>query len=140
MTRFVLTILALTFIAGCTPGIRISPAELDSFSSPTVRDHIQKQEVAIGMSQTAVRYAWGAPIRVDVNPEDNTEVWVYTKYRVYVYKLTFTDGKLGAISSGVSVNRPMPEAQSGVAQSEATAESTQPQTAPSADTEIQIEE
>lgn len=145
MSRFVLAIAALVFIAGCTPGIRISPAELNTFD-PTVKEHIQKREVAIGMSQAAVRYSWGAPIKVDASPEEDREVWVYTKFRVYVYKLTFVNGRLSSASSGVSINRPIPEADTrgrdrrGPAAEPVTTGQTGSAAEAPSDTEIKIEE
>ncbi|MFC1549627.1 hypothetical protein ACFL4R_02005, partial [Nitrospirota bacterium] len=79
-------------MAGCSQTVRYSPGELESFS-PNVREHIKKKEVSLGMSQTAVRYSWGAPKAVKVLPEEGREVWVYSSLRVYVTKLTFAGGK-----------------------------------------------
>jgi len=104
--RILLAAFALLLAAGCSQGIRYSPGELEVFS-PEVREHIKNKEVSLGMTQTAVRYSWGAPKAVKVIPEESKEIWVYSDARVYVTKLTFVDGKVVASSAGFSLNNPI---------------------------------
>lgn len=96
----------LAGLAGCSKGIRYSPAEMAAFDA-TTQEHIKDKEVAIGMSQAAVRYSWGAPKAIKSSPGENREVWIYTSARVYVTRLTFVDGRLTESSSGLSLNNPI---------------------------------
>jgi len=106
MRNILLAALALILVAGCSQAVRYSPGELEAFP-PQFREHIKKKEVSLGMSQSAVRYSWGAPKAVRVLPEENKEIWVYSSLRVYVTKLTFKDGKLTGSSSRISFNNPL---------------------------------
>ncbi|MEJ2253677.1 MAG: hypothetical protein P8Y75_04795 [Nitrospirota bacterium] len=87
----------LVFLAGCSKGVRYSPSEIDAFS-PDVQEHIKKGEIALGMSPTAVRYAWGAPKDVKIPGPDKqgrfVEIWIYGRFPGMETKLIFADGVL----------------------------------------------
>lgn len=93
---------ALLFLA-CSSGVRYSPSEIQMFP-PSVQEHIRNGEIALGMDQQAVRYAWGAPNDITVLPPDpkgeSREEWVYRNLGPIKTRLVFTGGKLtGVISS-----------------------------------------
>lgn len=110
MRRLSATILLITLclpLGACTTmmmGMRYSPQELTQFA-PDVQEHIKNSEVAVGMSPTAVRYAWGAPNEVTTLAPDAQgrlrEEWIYVQYGIYRHRLIFNDGKLASISSGM---------------------------------------
>ncbi len=110
MARKLILAAAALFIISCASDrVRFSPYELQDFS-PEVQEHIKKGEVALGMSQQAIRYSWGAPVvvRIDEKKVDAyTEEWIYTKMRVFVTRLIFTDGKLTGIISGTAKRKPL---------------------------------
>ena len=108
MRKILLAAMIAMFIMGCSKGINYSPGELELFT-PDVREHIKNNEISIGMSQIAVRYAWGAPKAVKSMPEENKEIWIYTNMRIHVTKLTFVDSRLASTTSGISINNPIPE-------------------------------
>lgn len=116
MARKLMLAAAALFIISCASDrVRFSPYELQDFS-PEVQEHIKKGDVALGMSQQAVRYSWGAPaaVRIDEEKVDAyTEVWLYTKMRVFVTRLIFTDGKLTGIISGTAKRKPLSSLRSG---------------------------
>ena len=111
MRKILLAAMIAMFVMGCSKGINYSPGELELFT-PDVREHIKNREISIGMSQIAVRYAWGAPKSVKSIPEENKEIWIYTNMRIHVTKLTFVDSRLASTTSGISVNNPIPEMKS----------------------------
>ena len=107
MKKVLLLLAAALFImAGCSQGVRYSPGELSAFT-PEVREYIKDKKVSIGMSMSAVRYAWGAPKKVRTFPEEDKEIWVYSSFRVYLTELTFVGGKVVVSSSGLSINNPI---------------------------------
>ncbi|KKL97131.1 hypothetical protein LCGC14_1837560 [marine sediment metagenome] len=116
MARKLLLAAAALFIISCaSERVRFSPYELQDFS-PEIQEHIKKGEVALGMSQQAIRYSWGAPVavRIDEKKVDAyTEEWIYTKMRVFVTRLIFTDGKLTGIISGTAKRKPLSSLRSG---------------------------
>lgn len=134
MQKVLLAAIVLILVAGCSQQIRYSPGELEVFE-PKTREHIQKKEVSLGMSQAAVRYSWGAPIAVKTFPEENKEIWLYSSLRVYVTKLTFVDGKLVGSSSSLSINNPLTfsDKESGpepAASADTPSDTSQPEDAP----------
>jgi hypothetical protein len=97
---------ALLFLA-CSSGVRYSPSEIKMFS-PSVQEHIRNGEIALGMDQQAVRYAWGAPNDITVLSPDasgqSREEWVYRNLGPIKTRLVFTGGKLtGVISSNPKI-------------------------------------
>ncbi len=110
MIRKLLLAAAAVLVMSCAgDSVRYSPYELQVFP-PEVQEQIKNGEVALGMSQQAVRFSWGAPkvviIKDDIQ-DAYTEEWVYTRLRVYVTKLVFSDGKLSGIISGAKRRRPL---------------------------------
>jgi len=103
MKRTILGMLVVLFLAACMSQVRYSPAELNQFS-PKIQEHIKKSEIALGMSQAAVRLSWGAPSEVRVlEPDDQgnyREEWIYPRFVLFAKKLIFTDGKLTGIIDG----------------------------------------
>ncbi len=126
MTRMILLAVSAFFIISCASNdVRYSPFELQDFSAET-QEHIKNQQVALGMSQQAVRYSWGAPnaVRIDEEKIDSyTEEWLYTRMRVFVTKLIFTDGKLTGIISGAAKRRPLSSLRSGSSSDQEPADS-----------------
>jgi hypothetical protein len=104
MVRKLLLVAVALFIVSCTTQtIRYSPYELQEFS-PETQEHIKRSEIAIGMSQQAVRYSLGGPADIRVEESDSgnyTETWIYTRSRIMLDRLTFVDGKLIKIVSGM---------------------------------------
>lgn len=73
--------------------IKVFPADIQS--------RIIKGEVATGMTQLQVRYAWGGPdSAVVVKTKDNslTEDWIYSSSGLCRTRLIFINGKLAATS------------------------------------------
>jgi len=105
MKRWIVVALALGALS-CSAGVRYSPSEISHFP-PEVQESIRKGEVVMGMTAIEVRYAWGAPasIRIaEAEPDGRyRETWVYTKLRLFVTRLTFTDGKLTEMETGVEM-------------------------------------
>ncbi len=103
MIRKLLLAAAAVLVISCVGGgVRYSPYELQEFPQKT-QEQIKNGEVALGMRQQAVRFSWGAPKEVRIKDEVEgayTEEWLYTRMRVFVTKLVFTDGKLSGIISG----------------------------------------
>ena len=109
INKLLLTAAAVLVISCSTSGVRYSAYELQEFS-PDVQGQIKSGEVSLGMSQQAVRFSWGAPKAVSVKGEIDgayTEEWLYTRMRVMVTKLVFSDGKLTGIVSGAKRRRPL---------------------------------
>ncbi|MCK4910199.1 MAG: hypothetical protein KAR83_01090 [Thermodesulfovibrionales bacterium] len=110
MIRKLLLAAAAVLVISCVgDGVRYSPYELQAFPQ-SVQEQIKNGEVALGMSQQAVRFSWGAPKLIVIKDEIKdayTEEWVYTRWRVNVTKLVFSDGKLSGIISGVKRRRPL---------------------------------
>ena len=110
MIRKLLLAAAAVLVISCVgDGVRYSPYELQVFPQD-VQEQIKNGEVALGMSQQAVRFSWGAPKLIVIKDEIKdayTEEWVYTRWRVNVTKLVFSDGKLSGIISGVKRRRPL---------------------------------
>jgi hypothetical protein len=98
--KILLAVLVL-FVSACVSGIRYSPEEIAVFS-PEAQEHIKKGEIAPGMSQAAVRYAWGAPDEVvTLEPAQDggkREQWVYKDFGART-KLVFVGGKLTDIAT-----------------------------------------
>ncbi len=91
-------IFSLIMVTGCSRTIRYSEEEIKGFPFD-IQEHIRKGEVTLGMTQSQVRYAWGAPDSVIVlAPTDdgkNREEWVYGKYAgIFKTRIIFTDGKI----------------------------------------------
>jgi regulatory protein len=105
MTRALLLVVLAAALFSCVSYVRYSPSEIESLP-PGVQENIKKGEIVTGMSPLHVRYAWGPPNYVMIAEPDSSgrykETWVYTKARIFVTKLTFTDGKLTAIVTGVA--------------------------------------
>lgn len=100
MKRVIFLFLALLLLleVGCAKSIRYSEEEIRGFP-PDVQEHIRKSEVTLGMTQSQVRYAWGAPDSVIVlAPSEegkSREEWVYGKFAgVFKTRLIFTDGTI----------------------------------------------
>lgn len=94
---------ALCFmILGCIDSVRYSPDEIKGFP-PAIQENIKRGEVAPGMTQQQVRYAWGLPAAVNVlKPSEEgkyREEWVYTRSGILKTRLIFVDGKLMHIIS-----------------------------------------
>jgi len=89
-------------LSGCVDSIRYSPDEIKVFP-PAVQENIKRGEIAPGMTQQQVRYAWGSPAEVNVlKPSDDgkyREEWIYTKIGLLKTQLIFVDGKLVHIIS-----------------------------------------
>ena len=94
---------ALCFsVLGCIDSVRYSPDEIKGFP-PAIQENIKRGEIAPGMTQQQIRYAWGSPAEINVlKPlEDNKyrEEWVYTRSGILKTRLIFIDGKLMHIIS-----------------------------------------
>ncbi len=89
--------LLLVIQLGCIESARYSPDEIKGFPQP-IQDHIKHAEVATGMTQQQVRYAWGSPAAINIlQPlEDGKyrEEWTFTRSGIFKTKLIFIDGKL----------------------------------------------
>ena len=103
MIRKLLLAAAAVLVISCVgDGVRYSPYELQALPQD-VQEQIKNGEVALGMSQQAVRFSWGAPKAVRIKDEVEgayTEEWLYTRMRVIRTTLVFTDGKLSGIVTG----------------------------------------
>ena len=110
MVKKILIVAAALFIVSCAGQIvRYSPYELQDFR-PEIQEHIKNSEVALGMSPQAVRYSWGGPRLVHVRDDVEsgyTEEWIYTRFRIFVTRLIFTEGKLTGIISGSNKRNPL---------------------------------
>ncbi len=88
-------------VLGCV-AVRYSPDEIKGFP-PAIQENIKLGEVAPGMTQQQVRYAWGSPAEVNVlKPSEDgkyREEWVYTRTVILKTRLIFIDGKLMYIIS-----------------------------------------
>lgn len=100
MNKIVLLIVIFSLISvlGCTKAIRYSEEEIKDFPF-NIQEHIRKGEITMGMTQSQVRYAWGAPDSVIVlAPTDDgksREEWVYGKFAgIFKTRIIFTDGKI----------------------------------------------
>ena len=100
MKKAIFLVLSLLVLlgAGCTKSVRYSEEEIRGFPID-VQEHIRNGAVTLGMTQSQVRYAWGAPdsVIVLVPTEDgkNREEWVYGKFAgAFKTRLIFTDGKI----------------------------------------------
>ncbi len=94
---------ALCFsVLGCIDSVRYSPDEIKGFPQ-AIQENIKRGEIAPGMTQQQIRYAWGSPAEINVlKPlEDNKyrEEWVYTRSGILKTRLIFIDGKLMHIIS-----------------------------------------
>jgi len=103
MSALCILALALSFsVLGCIDSVRYSPDEIKGFP-PAIQENIKRGEVAPGMTQQQVRYAWGSPAKVNVlKPSDDgkyREEWIYTKMGLLKTQLIFIDGKLMHIIS-----------------------------------------
>ncbi|GAB4390411.1 MAG: lipoprotein [Thermodesulfovibrionales bacterium] len=108
MRTLIIAFAAALALAACATEVRYSPSELKMFP-PDIQEHIRQGEVALGMSQTAVRYAWGAPNDIIVLEPDARgnlrEEWVYRDLGPLKTRLIFTGGQLsGIISSNPSIS------------------------------------
>ncbi|MBI3377196.1 MAG: hypothetical protein HY035_02170 [Nitrospirae bacterium] len=94
---------ALCFsVLGCIDAVRYSPDEIKGFPA-AIQENIKRSEIAPGMTQQQVRYAWGSPAEVNVlKPSEDgkyREEWIYTKMGLLKTQLIFVDGKLMHIIS-----------------------------------------
>jgi len=92
--------LSLFLFAGCAKSVRYTEEEIKAFPDP-VKENIRKSQIALGMSQEQVRYAWGAPDSIKfLEPFENKprEEWTYSfkeTLNVITHNvLFFYDGKL----------------------------------------------
>ncbi len=101
MKRYLFLVLFLAFglwwVSGCTPAVRYSPEEIRDYP-PDVQEQIKQGDVAVGMTPTQVRYAWGAPSTVNIltpTPDGKPrEEWIYSSSIFVQRRLLFVDGKL----------------------------------------------
>ena len=80
--------------------------ELDQFSTPH-QEYIKNKQVALGMTQQAIRFSWGSPSSVQIKEDTNgvmNEEWVYKSFGSSVTTLIFTDSILTGIVSGAGRN------------------------------------
>lgn len=88
------------FFVGCASTVRYTADEIKGYP-PKVQDLIMKGEVAVGMTQPQVRYAWGSPDHsYMLQPLDGKqrEEWVYTyQLGLKSKRLVFEDGKVAHI-------------------------------------------
>lgn len=103
MSALCIMVSALCFsVLGCINSVRYSPDEIKGFPQ-SIQENIKRGEIAPGMTQQQIRYAWGSPAEINVlKPlEDNKyrEEWIYTKIGVLKTQLIFVDGKLMHIIS-----------------------------------------
>ena len=94
---------ALSFsVLGCIDAVRYSPDEIKGFPQ-AIQENIKRGEIAPGMTQQQIRYAWGSPAEINVlKPSDDgkyREEWIYTKMGILKTQLIFVDGKLMHIIS-----------------------------------------
>lgn len=98
----VISFVVVLFLAGCATPIRYTYEEIRHYPLD-VQERIMKGEVAPGMTQRQVRYAWGNPSSVrTLEPEKgkSREEWIYTTaFGVLRTRLIFTDGRLTHIIS-----------------------------------------
>ncbi len=107
--KLLLAAAAVLVISCVNTGVRYSPYELQEFPQE-IQEQIKNSQVALGMSQQAVRFSWGAPKIVAIKGEvdgEYREEWVYTRMRVFATKLMFSDGKLTGIISGAKRRKPL---------------------------------
>jgi outer membrane protein assembly factor BamE (lipoprotein component of BamABCDE complex) len=87
-------------VAGCASSVRYTQDEIKNYPQK-VQDLIMKGEVAIGMTPSQVRYAWGSPDHTYMRePLDGKqrEEWVYTFQMGMKKKIVvFEDGKVAHI-------------------------------------------
>jgi hypothetical protein len=97
MKRLIIFMLAACVLVACAPTVRYSFSEIEKYP-PQIQELIKKGEVALGMTEQQVRYAWGAPNKVIVKGADDQgrfiEEWIYAPARVFGKKVVFADGKL----------------------------------------------
>lgn len=91
---------SLFFVLGCAKSIRYTEDEIRTFPDE-IKEHVRKGQIALGMSQEQVRYAWGAPDSIkflESFENKSREEWTYAfkeTLGVITYKvLFFYDGKL----------------------------------------------
>lgn len=93
-------ILCAILIAGCASSVRYTADEIKGYP-PKVQDLIMKGEVAVGMTQPQVRYAWGSPDHsYMLSPLEGKqrEEWVYSYQMGLKQKMVvFEDGKVAHI-------------------------------------------
>jgi hypothetical protein len=90
-------------LSGCASSIRFTHEEIKSYPLD-VQERIIKGEVAAGMTQQQVRYAWGAPdVVTTLEPISgrHREEWIYNQALGYKKRLLFLDGKVSDISEGL---------------------------------------
>lgn len=89
------------FLVGCATPVRYTYEEIKHYPID-VQEWIMKGEVAPGMTQRQVRYAWGAPYSIKIlAPIDGKarEQWVYSTLGVFGTRIiVFIDGKAMYIS------------------------------------------
>lgn len=97
---FLFSLVLLFIQAGCATPVRYTEEEIKG-SPPEIQDHIRKGEIALGMTPTEVRYAWGSPETIKIlAPYDGKtrEEWIYSttgSFGIIGTKiLLFYDGKL----------------------------------------------
>jgi len=82
---------------GCVSQVRYSETEIQSFPA-NIQEHIRKAEIAPGMTNEQVRYAWGNPdFQKILDPYEGKpmEEWIYAKLGVFGTKiLVFYNSKL----------------------------------------------
>jgi len=103
MSALCILTLALFFsVLGCIDSVRYSPDEIKGFPQ-AIQENIKRGEIAPGMTQQQIRYAWGSPAEINVlkSLEDNKyrEEWVYTRSGILKTRLILIDGKLMHIIS-----------------------------------------
>lgn len=96
------TLFTTLFISSCTPAVRYTYGEIKHYPI-NIKEHIMKGEVALGMTSSQVRHAWGPPHSVRVlrlADDKRGEEWIYTKLFGVIEekRLLFIDGKLAHIS------------------------------------------
>ncbi len=100
---YAILLVVLWLSVGCaSSSIRFTQEEIKAYPLD-VQEKIIKGEVAPGMTQQQVRYAWGAPDTVkNLEPVSGKpqEEWIYTSVLgAFKTKLIFIDGKLTYIVS-----------------------------------------
>jgi uncharacterized protein YneF (UPF0154 family) len=103
MKKIILVILTLLLLLGigCVRSVRYSEEEIKYFP-PDIQEHIRKGEVTLGMTQSQVRYSWGAPSSTRIlEPSENEnlrEEWTYLGLMdiktglLFKTQVIFTDG------------------------------------------------
>jgi len=98
----VLTSALCFLVPGCVNAVRYSPDEVKGFPA-AIQENIKRGEIAPGMTQQQVRYAWGSPSEINVlKPSEGNkyrEEWIYTRTLILKTQLIFVDGKLMHIIS-----------------------------------------